>query len=433
MTELTQLLWRSGELFLEALPVVVVAGCIVSEAFFAAAELSILSADQLKLEALAEEDDGAAARAVWFRAHPDQLFGTTLLGTNISTVTGSTVASLTLLRLAPEQAGWLAMLIMAPLVLMGGEIIPKSLAQSQAERYARRLAPPLYLCNQLLSPVVKLVSRYTAYLSRLFKLPEGRGGITREELIYLVREEGEIEAEAEEREILDRILAFRHIEAADSMVPLAEMVALPKGATVRDAVQLIMEEGFSRLPVYDERVDQVVGVLHHLDLISASSADAPIEPLLRPAFFVPERQEIDEILVLLQRASASAAIVVDEFGGAVGLLTLEDIVEEIVGEIQDEFDAPRVPWRQIGTALYTVSGRAEVEVLNEALDLGLPLSSDYETLAGYMLSELRRIPIPGETLTLPSGATLRVRLASERAIEEITLRLPSPLSNSEAE
>ncbi|MCB9549304.1 MAG: HlyC/CorC family transporter [Myxococcales bacterium] len=412
------------DLLASVLPWLVVGVCIVSEAFFAAAELSIVSADPIRLAEAAAGGRAAARRVQWFRSHPDRLFGTTLLGTNISMVTGSTVASLTLASLTPDHGEWLAMLIMSPLVLIAGEVVPKGVAQARANQLAELLAGPLLVVHRLLTPLVLLVRAYTSFLYRALGISgaSAHSAVSREELVLVMDSEvtrgGDIDPD--EREMISRIFAFSDMEARDTMVPLVEMVAVPATATVREAAEVIAREGFSRLPVYGERVDDVVGILHHLDLLAAEAATQTVAALMRPPFFVPERQQVDDILILLQREAASAAIVVDEFGGAVGLITLEDILEEIVGDIVDEYDDAGHLWRRADGG-WIISARAPVDQINQAFGLELDESPDYETLAGFMLSTLRVIPPVGETLPLPGGARLVVRRASARAIQEVLL------------
>ena len=317
----------SGLAYLAAFGIVGV--CIVSEAFFAAAELSIISANRIRLEKAASTGNAAAARVLWFRDNPERLFGTTLIGTNVSTVTGSTVASLALLQLDPANGAWWALALMSPLILLGGEIIPKSLGQARATRVAQALGGPLRIVYTVLTPPILLVRGYAGLLYRILGVEEGRRAVmaSREELVLLMEHDdatdGEIEAD--EREMISRIFAFSGLAARDSMVPLAEMVGIAEDATVAQAVSIVAREGFSRLPVYRDRIDDIVGIVHHLDLFTAEGEDQPVRELARPAYFVPESQEVDDILIILERQAASAAIVVDEFGGAVGLITLEDV------------------------------------------------------------------------------------------------------------
>lgn len=402
----------------------IVGVCVLTEAFFAAAELSIISANRIRLEEEARGGSAAARRVLWFRDNPERLFGTTLIGTNLSTVTGTTVASLALLKLDPANGAWWALALMSPLILVGGEIIPKSLGQARATGLSQALSGPLHVIYAMLTPAVLLVRGYAALLYRVLGVDEGRRAAmaSRDELVLLMENDAATdgEIEADEREMISRIFAFSRLSARDSMIPLAEMVGISEDSTVEEAVALIAREGFSRLPVYRGRIDGVVGILHHLDLFTAARADQAVGELARPPHFVPEAQEVDDILIILQREAASAAIVVDEFGGAVGLITLEDVLEEIVGEIEDEFDPQGRAWRTVEGG-FLVSARASVEQLNADFALEIPEDGDFETVAGYVLETLRRIPRQGETLTLPGGARLMVRRANDRAVLEVLL------------
>ena len=397
--------------------------CLMSEAFFAAAELSIISSNALELERLSNDGDLKAQRVLWFKSRPEQLFATTLLGTNVSTVTGSTVASLAMLQIDPERGEWWALLIMSPLVLVGAEIIPKTIGQARADQLSRRLAGPLYVLHKLGTPIMSIVELYTKLLYKTLRIDSGQQSIavSRKELLRLANHEGPSgDLEEEEREMIGRILEFGELKADDSLVPLAEIVAIEANQNVKDAVALIAKHGYSRLPVYDSRVDNIIGLLHHLDLLSCDDGNRPVRLLMRPTHFVPESQEVDEILYLLQRETTAAAVVVDEFGGAVGLLTLEDVLEEIVGEIKDEHDQDTHVWRQVDRGVL-ISGRAPVEKLSADLNVEVPESPEYETVAGYLLEHFKRIPQVGERVTTHSGDTFVVERASPRAIEEVLL------------
>lgn len=408
------------EIIWHFMPWVIVLLCIISEAFFAASELSILSADKMTLESQAEQGDLAAARVLWFKSHPDQLFGTTLLGTNISTVTGSTIASLVLLSYWQTYGELIAMLVMSPLVLMGGEILPKSLAQSQALKFAKLLSKPLKLFNTLLKPLIVLVTRYTQWLSKRFNLPSGTEGVTRDELIFLVQEDNQIEEE--ERQLISKIFAFKQLSAQDVAIPLAEVEALPQQATVQQAAESIMKHGFSRIPIYQDRIDQIVGVVHHLDLLNASGADVKLSELMRPVIYATELQDVDDLLGVIQSESASLVIVVDEFGAATGLITLEDLIEEIVGEIDDEFDEQAPWWKLQNDRSYLIEARTSIDEINQTFALGIPLSEDYDTIAGYVLAQLRRIPERGDWVDTPLGYKVEVTQAHKRGITQVSIR-----------
>jgi len=217
------------------------------------------------------------------------------------------------------------------------------------------------------------------------------------------------------------------------MIPLSQVCAISSDATVEQAAALIAREGYSRLPVYRDRMEEVVGVLHHIDLLRAEDAKQSVALLARAPHFAPETQEIDDLLVILQRRASTAAIVVDEFGKTVGLLTLEDILEEIVGEIDDEFDQGSRWWRPAVGGGWIVNARATRAQFEELFGVALDAEDDVETVGGYLLGRFKRIPRAGDELELdvhPRGVKLIVTRATDRAIEE--LRVTGPLSPRDA-
>jgi putative hemolysin len=382
----------------------------------AVAEQAIRFSDPETLDALARRGVRGAERAHWFATRPDQLWTTTRLLGRASLLTAGLLLTVAL----PHPA--MALLVLVPFVFGTAELLPRFLLTRRAERIAPRLATPLMALFHVLRPLVML----TNGLARLLGRPDedDRPAASREDLQRLVdQDSGESDMAVGERAMIARIFEFSHLTAADSMVPLKEMCALSADATVRDAVALIAREGYSRLPVYRDRLENIVGVLHHIDLLRAAAAEQPVGAVMRPPLFVPETQEIDDILVILQRRAASAAIVVDEFGKTVGLLTLEDILEEIVGEIDDEFDPNERLWRPAPGGGSLISARMSPSEFERIfhVDLDLDEEDEIETMAGYVLVELKHIPAVGEFVTLAGGATLTVSRATERAIEELHL------------
>ena len=382
-------------------------------------EQAIRLADAETLQTLGRRGHKGAERAVWFAEHPEQLWATTRTLSRLALVAATLLLAIELAH--PE---W-ALVVLLPAVFLTTELLPRGLLPGRSERLAPRLATPLMFLFHLFRPLIYLVELYGRSLAR----PEedDRPAATREDLQRLVdQDSGASDMAVGERAMIARIFEFSHLTAADSMVPLKEMCAISVHSNVREAVALVAREGYSRLPVFRDRMEDVVGVLHHIDLMRAKAADQSVGALMRPPLFVPETQEIDDILVILQRRAASAAIVVDEFGKTVGLLTLEDILEEIVGQIDDEFDPNERFWRPAPGGGYLVSARATLDELEKTFELTLPLDDDedVETLAGFMLARLKRIPQVGESVTLEHDVVLTVHRATERAIEELHLGGP---------
>ena len=258
-------------------------------------------------------------------------------------------------------------------------------------------------------------------LTRLVGSPHEPGPtVTRQELRLLLersRSEGLTPAN---QALIRRVFAFTEAVVEDSMVPLIEVVAVPTSATLDEAARRITESGHSRLPVYQDRIDRIVGVVLHQDLLAADDWTAPVTVIARPAIFVPESKRVDDLLLEMQRERQRLAVAVDEYGGAVGIITVEDLLEEIVGEIEDESDRKHALVRRTGEREWLASGRAEREHIEQACGLVIP-DGDFETVAGYVLAALGRVPRVGEYVNV-SDFVVTVSRANDRAIIEVTIR-----------
>ncbi len=245
----------------------------------------------------------------------------------------------------------------------------------------------------------------------------------REEIAWKIRSP-EISPDhlGEQRRMIDRILKLSEVKVREIMIPLIEVCAVEEKSPVGKVVEVINEEGYSRIPVYRERIDQIVGMVRAKDLLGVSELSEPALNYLLPVPFVPESMPVDELLVKLQSQGQHLAIVVDEYGGAVGLVTMEDLIEEIIGEIQDEYDVEEPQFKWIASHQVLVSARTEIEDLNEKLGLAVP-KGDYETLGGFLLDTFRRIPSKGDSLVL-GEVRFTVHRVSDRTIEEVMITLP---------
>lgn len=221
--------------------------------------------------------------------------------------------------------------------------------------------------------------------------------------------------------MVDRLMDLSGKTVEDVMVPLVDVAAVPETATREQAIRLMMEMGHSRLTVFRDRVVHIVGTLHHFDLLLAPEDTDGIGPLVRPAYFVPETKPVFQLFLFMKKSGNNMAIAVDEYGGATGCITLEDILEEIVGEIEDEYDRGRPLVRKIGPSSYRVEARSEIEHLNERLSLGIP-RGDYETLGGFLMSRMGRIPKEGDVFRLPN-LVITVENATPRAVQTLRVDL----------
>ena len=403
--------------------VAVVLALLALEMLVALGEQAITHAHEATLAAGARAGRRGNERALWFRRFPERLAATALLSTRLSVIAAGCVVAAEL-----EHPAW-ALAVLLPALFVSAELLPRFLLRGHADALAATLATPLLWVYYALRPLTAGTELWTRTWRRPDREAESAPA-TREEIQALVEQDTVASPlPAGEREMIARIFEFTHLTAADSMIPLSQVCAISADATVEQAAALIAREGYSRVPVYRDRLEEVVGVLHHIDLLRATDPALPVGRVARPAHFAPETQEIDDLLVILQRRASTVAIVVDEFGKTVGLLTLEDILEEIVGEIDDEFDQGSRWWRPAPGGGWLVSARATREQFETLFGVALDAEDDVETVAGFLLERFKRIPRAGDTVPLkgpPAGVVLTVTRATERAIEE--LQVTGPLS-----
>jgi len=399
--------------------VLLVAFCLLMEALFTGSEMVLISADRNRLAERSRRGDRGAALALDLLSKPERALATTLTATNVFVVLSSVVVTSRLLPRFGEYASLVAVLLVTPLVIVLGEVVPKSFARPRADRLASAAGRLVRTGEIALFPLVAAVSWVARTLSAPFGgIPPMRALVTREELALLLQASrgGGSDVEPHERVMVRRAFRFGEKRVEDVFRPLAQVVALPEDATCRDAALLADRSGYSRYPAYRERIDQVVGYLHVLDVAGIDPGE-PVTPLLRKPLFVPELMPLDELLRVFRDARTSFAVVVDEFGGVTGLVTAEDVVEEVVGEIEDEYDRRMEYYTKVSEAEFLVPGRMEVGRFAEDIGVRLP-EGDYATVGGFLTDVAGRIPAAGETFEVP-GAILAVTSASERAVLEV--------------
>jgi CBS domain containing-hemolysin-like protein len=399
-----------------------IAVCLLMEAIFTGSEMVLISADRHKLVERARRGDRGAEIALDLLDRPEHAIATTLTATNIFVVLSTVLTTSRMLETSGRNASLLAIAIVTPLVILLGEIVPKSFAVPRADRLVGGAARIIRYAGYPLWPIVAVVS----FLGRVLAKPFGggqpiHGAVTRDELrLILKMSRSGSDVEPHERAMVRRVFHFGELAVGDIRRPLQQVVALPEEASCRDAARLAARNGYSRYPVYRERLDQVVGFLHVLDTLG-KPPDSPIRPLLRKALFVPELMPVDELMGAFRRAATSFAAVVDEVGGVTGIVTAEDVVEEVVGEIEDEYDRRRDTVRKAGEGSWLVSARTELPRVEEAVGVRLP-RGEYATLGGLLIALAGRIPSPGESFDVP-GAHLTVVRSSDRAVAQVRIRI----------
>ncbi len=400
---------------------------IAINAFFVTAEFSIVSVRRSRINQLVGAGDVQARTVQDLQRSIDRLLSTTQLGITLSSLAlgwiGETaMAGLVedwILRL-PLPSNWSQVLshsLALPLTFLGiaylqivlGELCPKSVALLYSEELARFLGAPSLAIARIFNPFIWILNQSTRLLLRLVGIQYAGQGwynqVTPEELQLIITTSSESTGlEAEERELLRNVFEFGEVSIAEVMIPRTSIAAIANDATLQTFLQEVAESGHSRYPVIGESLDDVRGIIHFKELAEPLSQDArtfnqPIATWIRPARFVPEYMLLNELLVLMQRSHQPMVMVVDEFGGTAGLVTIDDVVAEILGDTA-ELDSTEEPTIQILDAqTYLVQAQMNLEEVNEMLSLDLPVTDDYQTLAGFVLYHLQRIPERGETLT----------------------------------
>jgi len=396
-------------------------------ALLSASEMAFIAANRVRIRHLAENGNQTAARYLEAFRRPERMLSAAMMGVTVAHITASSLATWALLPVAGGWAAALATIILVPLMLVFGEVIPKAVASEWATALLLRLYRVLEITAVILSPVTwgarVLVTGVLVALG--LRTSGARQFVSREELKLLLQlEPEEADVTSSEAEMIDKIFDLGDTAVREVMVPLVDVAALPETAAPDEAVRLMQESGFSRIPVFTDRVINVVGVVTAMDLLRRG-ADAPdLKSLMRPATYVPETKRIDDLLREMQKARLQMAVVIDEYGGAVGIVTVEDIVEQVVGEIQDEHDRTGATVERLPDGSYRVAGREGVQDLNDALDWDLP-TGDFETVAGLVLATVHRIPLVGEEFQV-GRYTFTVLEADQRRI--LTVRITPPPS-----
>ena len=410
---------------------------LVLSAFFSGSETAITSFSELRLKHLLErEKNRRRAKALeHLLSEPNDLITCLLIWNNLVNVGASALATLLFLRLLPTGlpayvSGLVTTFVMTALLLLFGEITPKNLAKNRAETVALKVIVPVWQLTRATYPVVRALRAISTGMLRPFgeQLLSREGAPLSEDQLVTFIEEGEERGiiPVQDGEMMKRILSLDEITAEEVMVPRTEMQAIEANTSLEEVLQFVVTDGHSRYPVYEEVRDNVIGILYVKDLLRTvlnSGKDTPLRKLLRPAYYTPTTKPVNVLLREFQRERVHMAVVVDEYGGVAGIVTLEDILEEIVGEIEDEYDRPRSRQliRRLSATEAVVDGDAEVRLVNRTLGLELP-EDEAVTIAGLILEKLGDIPDPGARLQI-DGALLTVEGATEREITSVRVTI----------
>ncbi len=408
---------------------------LLVEGLFSGSEIALLSADRLILRKQARQGSTGARLALELADHPERVLSVTLLLTCLCVVGISSLVSLFLLERNSQHSEVYAVLIASPLVVIFGELIPKTIFQQHSNQFAPWIAYSVHWTYWAFYPITRLLASYTAritgFIGPIEELITGKKPTTREELENLLTyDQKESEIKVSEKKMIRSILDFREAEAKHAMIPLVKVDAIEDSSTVREALELFERHRHSRMPIFKDRIDNIVGVLEAADLFMASDLNQPIRLYLSHAHYVAETQALSDLLLEMHQDDNEMVVVVDEHGGAVGILTFEDIVEEIVGEISDEYDTESLPYKTIGEHNWVIQAKMEIQQINDQLHLGLP-QGEYETLSGFLLQQFGRIPdVRDELFFTTAGGHFKftIRKATQRHIEMVSIERLEPPS-----
>lgn len=406
-------------------------------AFFAAAETALTSVSRIKAKQLEEENVSGAKALSSLLEHPSRFLSLILFGNNLANIAASSLATAIAISYFHSLGVGIATGVMLFLILIFGEITPKSFAVQNAEKIALLIARPIAFLVFAFSPLVKFFIVIANVFTRLLGGRTMREGpfVTEEEIKTMVsvgEEEGVIEEE--EKEMIHSIFEFGDTIVREVMVPRMDMTCVDTSASVNDVLQQIIKEGHSRIPVFEENKDNIVGVVYAKDLLirlGSNRKDVSFKSLLRPAYFIPETKKVTELLREFQKRHQHIAIVVDEYGGTAGLVTFEDLLEEIVGEIFDEYDVQKVLIEDLGEGNFRLDGRADLGEVNQRLEIDLP-EAEAETIGGFVYSLFGKIPSVGEKVKL-ANVTFTVEKVEKHRISKILVTKEPLVKESDRE
>ena len=401
---------------------------LLLKGFFSGSEIALVNSDKIRLHHKANQGHNGAKLILRLFQTPDVILGTTLVGTNISTVVLTTLGTLLMISYFGERGDLYAFLVYTPLFLILGEIVPKSVYQQKSDMLAPIIIYPLRVFSLVFAPIIFVFSRVARLAARL------AGGGKSDQSVFITRElvrsvvemaERGSNVDAFDRGRIKRVIRFADTTLGEAMIPVAEMTAVNRNQSTAEAINLVRRRGYNRLPVYEGNISNVFGIvtLTTWDLMDRELTSRPLSELVKPAHYVTSNQTIDQLLPILRRRKDHMAIVVDEFGSSIGMITMEDILEEVVGEIDVGLDfeeyLPRRKrkFEKLHENVYLMDSRFPISETNEVLGTSLPATESH-TIGGLVMARLRHIPREGEFIE-EAGYRFTVEKATERSVVKL--------------
>lgn len=406
-------------------------------AFFSSSETALTTVNQIRMRTLADNGDKRAARVLHVTGNPGKMLSAILIGNNIVNLSASSISTSLAIHLFGNTGAGIATGILTFLILIFGEVTPKTMATIKADSMSLTVAAPIGLLMKILTPVIFIINKLSLGLMFLLhvNIKDAQKKMTEEELRTIVdvsQENGVIEHE--ERDMIHNLFDFGDAEAKEIMVPRIDMTFVQADATYQEVLDIFRQDMFTRLPVYEDSTDNVIGIINMKDfLLQNDTPEFSVRNLLREPYFTYEHKNTADLFLEMRKSSISLAIVLDEYGVTAGLITLEDLLEEIVGEIRDEYDADEEDdITRISDREFYVLGSANLNDVSEALSLHFT-SDDYDTIGGYCLGLLDHLPEKNEIILTDNNILLRIDRMEKNRIERIYIRLLEPLEETGSE
>lgn len=406
-------------------------------AFFSSSETALTTVNQIRMRTLADNGDKRAARVLHVTGNPGKMLSAILIGNNIVNLSASSISTSLAIHLFGNTGAGIATGILTFLILIFGEVTPKTMATIKADSMSLTVSAPIGLLMKILTPVIFIINKLSLGLMFLLhvNIKDAQKKMTEEELRTIVdvsQENGVIEHE--ERDMIHNLFDFGDAEAKEIMVPRIDMTFVQADATYQEVLDIFRQDMFTRLPVYEDSTDNVIGIINMKDfLLQNDTPEFSVRNLLREPYFTYEHKNTADLFLEMRKSSISLAIVLDEYGVTAGLITLEDLLEEIVGEIRDEYDADEEDdITRISDREFYVLGSANLNDVSEALSLHFT-SDDYDTIGGYCLGLLDHLPEKNEIILTDNNILLRIDRMEKNRIERIYIRLPEPLEETGSE
>ena len=394
---------------------------IAMSAYFSATETAFTSLNRIRLRTKAEAGNRKAAKTLELAEEYDKLLSTILIGNNIVNITATTIATVLCTRWFHQYGPTVSTVALTVILLIFGEISPKSLAKEHPESWAMAATPLLKLFTVVLTPINFIFTLWKKLLNTLFHSGEG-DGITEEELVGMV-DQAETEGGLDEHEsdLIRAAIEFNDLEVAEILTPRVDLVAAEENCTMEEIASLFAESGYSRIPIYNETVDNIVGVIHEKDFYAARyRGETMVKNLKTPVFYTTGNTKISELLRILQKNKAHMAVVVDEYGGTEGIATLEDILEELVGEIWDEHDEVIEMFRKQSDGSYLIACSADLDDMYDLFQM--KGECDAATVSGWVMEKVGRVPETGDHFRA-EGLDVTVTQVEQRRVLEISVRV----------